>query len=408
MKQDLDRLMEERGLDAAVISGHTYGNPSLVYVLNGAEVSQGIVIKKRDEEPFFIHSPIERDGAVATGLQLINSNRYDFAAILREKEHRLDASVEFYRRIFADLEVQGEVGFYGMADQGKAYLLLKALDAALPDVRVRGEYDQDLFAVARATKDAQEVARIREVGRLTCAVIEATVDFLRRHRVEDETLVTEDGSPLTVGKVKQHISRLLAERRLEDPEGVIFAIGRDAGVPHSKGDPDAPIRLGQTIVYDIFPRRPGGYFFDCTRTFCLGHATPEVEKVYQDVADCVEAVIAATKVGVEARYLQQLTCAFLEERGYATIASDPQTEEGYVHVVGHGVGLALHEEPRFADLPGNTQTLQPGHVFTVEPGLYYPERGYGVRIEDVIWIDEKGGVHNLTELPKQLVVGMGT
>lgn len=406
MRQDLDRLMEERGLDAAVVSGPTYGNPTLAYLLSGAAVSQGIVVKKRGEGPTFIHSPIERDEAAATGLHLVNMAKYDFVSILREKENRLDATVELYRRIFADLGVRGEVGFYGTADQGRAYLLLRALDDALPDLHVRGEYERSLFDVARATKDAGEVTLIREAARLTCEVIQATVDFLRHHRVENETLVTDDGSPLTVGAVKRHIQRFLAERRLEDPEGVIFAIGRDAGVPHSKGCPDDPIRLGQTIVYDLFPRHPGGYFFDCTRTFCLGYATAEVEQVYRDVAECIETVIAAAEVGMEAKRLQQVACAFLEERGHPTVASDPQTEEGYVHVIGHGLGLALHEEPVFSDFPGNVQTLQPGHVFTVEPGLYYPERGYGVRIEDVVWIDEAGTFHNLTDLSKELVIGM--
>jgi Xaa-Pro aminopeptidase len=406
MKEDLDRLMEERGLDAAVVSGHTYGNPTLVYVLNGASVSQGIVVKKRGEGAVFVHSPIERDEAKASGLQLINQNRYNYRAILKEKGSRLDASVELYRRIFEDLDVQGAVGFYGAADQGRAYQLLRALDVALPEVDVRGEYDESVFELARATKDAGEVARIREVGRQTLEVIAATVDFMRQHRVEEKTLVTADGSPLTVGVVKEYILRLLAERRLEDPEGVIFAIGRDAGVPHSKGQAGDPIRLGQTIIYDLFPRRAGGYFFDCTRTFCLGYAPPEVEKIYQDVEACVEAVIDAVEVGVEVKRLQQLTCEFFEERGYKTVASDPQAEEGYIHSISHGMGLAIHEEPFFSDVPSNTTTFQPGHVFTVEPGLYYPERGYGVRIEDVVWIDEQGQLHNLTDFPKQLVVEM--
>ncbi len=404
MKRDLDRLMEERGLDAAVVNGPTYGNPNLVYLLNGAAVSQGIVVKKRGEEPVFLHSPIERDEAKATGLRLVNMARYDFVSILRERGDRLEATVELYRRIFADLEVRGEVGFYGTADQGRAYVFLKALDEALPDVHVRGEYERGLFEVARETKDGAEIAQMREVAHLTCQVMQETVEFLRRHRVRDEVLVTDDGSPLTVGEVKQHILRLLAERRLEDPEGVIFAIGRDAGVPHSKGRPEDPIRLGQTIVYDLFPRRPGGYFFDVTRTFCLGYAPPEVERVYEDVKGCVQAVIEAVGVGVEARRLQQVACAYFEERGHPTVASNSQTEEGYVHLVSHGLGLAIHEEPSFSDVPNNTQTLQPGHVFTVEPGLYYPERGYGVRIEDVIWIDEEGNVVNLTELPRELVV----
>jgi Xaa-Pro aminopeptidase len=406
MKRDLDALMEARGLDAFVVSGRTYGNPSLVYLLNGAAVTQGIVVKKRGEPPVFIHSPIERDEAAASGLPLVNMARYRFTEILRETGDRLKATVELYRRIFADLDVRGEVGFYGMADQGQAYLFLSALAEALPEIHVRGEYDEALLDVARATKDADEVARIREVARLTCEVVEETIAFLRRHRVKDETLVTDDGAPLTVGRVKDYVYQLLARRRLESPEGFIFAIGRDAGVPHSQGRPDDPIRLGQTIVYDIFPQRAGGYYFDLTRTFCLGYAPPEVARVYRDVADCLDAVVAEARVGVEARRLQQVACAFFAERGYPTIAENPETEVGFNHLIGHGLGLAIHEEPVFTDVPSNTRTLQPGHVFTVEPGLYDPDKGYGVRLEDVVWIDDAGQVHNLTPLPKELVVEM--
>jgi Xaa-Pro aminopeptidase len=167
------------------------------------------------------------------------------------------------------------------------------------------------------------------------------------------------------------------------------------------------VTLGQTIVFDIFPCESGsGYFFDMTRTFCVGYAPPEVEAAYRDVKQCVEMLIDAYEVGQEARRYQRMTCEFFEERGHPTVASDSRTEEGYVHSVGHGLGLAIHEEPRFSDNPTNTDVLQPGHVFTCEPGLYYPERGYGIRIEDVIWIDDEGSVHNLTDFPKELVVEM--
>lgn len=406
MKRDIDRLMQERGLDAAVVSGLTYGNPTLAYVLNGAAVSGGIVVKKRGEQAAFIHSPIERDEAAASGLQLINRGKYNVPAILEEKGNMLDTTVELYRRIFAELDVRGEVGFYGMSDQGRAYLLLRALEEALSDVHVRAEYEEGLFDVARATKDEEEIGHVRQVARLTCEVIAETMEFLRRHAVREETLVNADGTPLTVGQVKQQIHRLLAERQLEDPEGVIFAIGYDAGVPHSKGRADDPLRLGQTVVYDLYPRAPSGYFFDVTRTFCLGYAPPEVEQAYRDVADCLDAVAAAVQVGVETKQLQRVACAFLSGRGHVTIAENPQTEEGYNHVVSHGLGLAVHEEPVFADASSNRQTLQPGHLFTIEPGVYYPSRGYGVRLEDVVWLDKTGQLHNLTPLPKQLVVDM--
>jgi len=405
VKNDLNRLMEERNLDALVVSGPAQGNPALYYMTNGASLTRGYVVQRRHEEPMLLCSPMERDEAVASGLAVIGLNKYDFIGILREKEDRLSATIELYRQIFADLAVSGRVGFYGRADQGRAWILLNALDTQLENITVCGDFEVSLIDEARATKEQDEAERIQEIGRRTSRIMQRTIDFLRSHEVGDEMLLQPDGTPLTIGRVHQEINRFIAEEHLEDPEGFIFSIGRDAGVPHSKGRSEDVVALGKTIVFDIFPREAGGgYFFDMTRTFCLGYAPPNIEDAYSDVKACVEMLIGAYEVGQEARSYQQMTCDFFESKGHPTIASDSKTETGYVHSVGHGLGLAIHEEPRFSDAPTNEDVLQPGHIFTCEPGLYYPNLGFGIRIEDVIWIDDGGVVHNLTDFPKELVI----
>ena len=75
--------------------------------------------------------------------------------------------------------------------------------------------------------------------------------------------------------------------------------------------------------------------------------------------------------------------------------ASPVTVRGFVHGLGHGIGLAVHEQPFFSFAPSEIGMLQPGHIFTCEPGLYYPDRELGVRIEDVIWIDSDGAALNL-------------
>ncbi|MBN1813506.1 MAG: aminopeptidase P family protein [Anaerolineae bacterium] len=403
MKQDLDRLMEERGLDAAFVSGTIHGNPAMVYMTNGAGLTKGMVIKKRGEEPLLLCWPMEREVAAESGVATVNLAKYDYTALLREMGDQLSANVEFYRRIFADLDVSGRVGFYGLEDRGRSWVLLNALDAQLDGIEVCGEFDVSLIEAARTTKDADEAARVRQIGRRTCDIIGQTVEFLQSHSVKDDALVQADGSPLTVGRVHEEINRFIAEQRLEDPEGFIFSIGRDAGVPHNKGTLDAVMELGKTIVFDIFPREAGGgYFADVTRTFCLSYAPLEVEKIYQDVYDCQAMVFGAYEAGTGVKRYQQMTCEFFADRGHPTIAADSQTESGYVHTIGHGIGLDVHEEPYFKD--PSTDVLKPGHIFTCEPGLYYPDRGYGVRIEDDVWVDPDGGVHNLTDFPKELVI----
>jgi Xaa-Pro aminopeptidase len=95
---------------------------------------------------------------------------------------------------------------------------------------------------------------------------------------------------------------------------------------------------------------------------------------------------------------------FYEEKGYPTLRKDPRTNSGYVHSLGHGVGLDLHESPRLSDFSKSDEPLQPGYVFTVEPGLYFPDEGMGVRIEDVVAVRSDGTIENLTDVPKDLVI----
>jgi Xaa-Pro aminopeptidase len=410
MQRDLDALMKDRNLDAIVVSGKVTGNAPLIYMLNGARMTQALLVKKRGEAPRLIASPIEREESAAAGYPVILNTRYNYGQLLKQHDGDvLAASVAYQAAIFDDLGVTGRVGVYGARDQGNAYAFLKALDAALPTIEIVGEMDPNLIEAARATKDAAEVARIREVGRRTAAVVRQTVAFLQGHAVDaDEVLRhASEARALTVGDVHTHIHHFITMQGLDDAEGFIFAAGREAAVPHNHGSPGIPLRLGETIIFDIYPREiGGGYFFDMTRTFCLGYAPAAVTRLYQDVMECVAHLRPALQAGEETRRYQQMACAFYEARGHPTIGSDPATLEGYVHGLGHGVGLDIHEAPSFFDYAGNTARLLPGHVITLEPGLYYPDRGMGCRIEDTLYLDEHGEVCNLTDYPYDLVVPM--
>ena len=164
MKQDLDRLMDERDLSAVMISGSSLGNPAMAYLVNGAGISGGYVVKKVGQEPVLFCSPIEREVAASSGLEVVNLSRYNPAQILRDSTDELSASVELHRRIFADMDVSGTVGFYGSADQGRAWLLLGALSERLDGIDVSAEFGPNVLDLARATKDLHEVNRIKDVG----------------------------------------------------------------------------------------------------------------------------------------------------------------------------------------------------------------------------------------------------
>jgi Xaa-Pro aminopeptidase len=413
LKTDLDRLMAERGIDAAIVTGGVHNNASMYYMLDGAHLTRGILVKRRGFDPVLIHQAMERDEAAKSGLQTLDFNDFDYMGLIQESENVLEATVKLYRKIAGELDVAGRVAFYGNAEQGASYSLLAALDEQLDDFDVIGEFENDIFEVARATKDPKEIRRMRQVGEVTATVMREVIDHIRDHQVargsvegrEVEMLVKSDGTPLTIGDVKRFARSRLFVYELEDSEGMIFAIGRDAGVPHSRGGEQDPLCLGQTIVYDLFPRElGGGYFHDMTRTFCLGYAPPEIQQTYDDVRACFDRVMAALEAGAPARRYEELTCEFFEELGHNTHRVNRTTQEGYVHSLGHGVGLDIHERPTFSLSPSNQDVLLPGCVVTVEPGLYYPERGFGVRIEDTVYLDENGAFRNLTDFPKELVI----
>jgi Xaa-Pro aminopeptidase len=409
MKSDIDSLMRDADLDALLISGPGGHNPAMVYFTGIAHITHAYLLKKRDQPPILLHPSMERDEAANTGLQVKNRNEYDFLKLLKEAGgDTIRASAMELQRIFEEFDVSGRVGIYGKHEIGHYFSALRLLEEMIPDVTIVGEAgNTSVLRKARMTKDADEVERIREIGKITTAVVGDVAGFLTSHKTKNGVLVDQKGDVLTIGEVKRRINLWLAMRGADNPEGSIFAIGHDAGVPHSAGKDDDPISIGKTIIFDIFPTEAGGgYYFDFTRTWCLGHAPDEVIKVYKDVLDVYEKVYAAFKPNTACRDYQIMTCELFEEKGHATVLNDPQIQEGYVHSLAHGVGLAVHEGPMFSQAESNEDQLLPGSVITHEPGLYYPERGFGVRIEDTIWVNPDGGIETLAEFPKDLVLKM--
>ena len=406
MKREIDGLMQERGIDVAIITGAVKGNATMYYMVNGAAISHAIVIKKRGEEPVLLCGSMEREEAAASGLKIVDTAKYNIVQMIKDAGGvRKAAFVSYYKAIFEEYGVKGKVAFYGQGDVGRNWEFLRALDAGLSDVEVVGEFSDDIFITARMTKSPKEIDRIRVVGKKTCEVVAHVRDFIKSHKVDGGKFVKADGSPLTIGDCKAEIKMALAARKVIEEVDTIFAIGRDAGIPHSRGNDSDPIELGRTIVFDIFPQEEGGgYFFDMTRTFVFGEASQEILNAYKTLEECYDTVSRTLTVNEDCSAYQTRTCDFFEERGIATPRTDPQVTNGYVHSLGHGIGLNVHEKPTLSDMLGNKDKLIPGSIFTVEPGLYYPDKGYGMRIEDVYYVHEDGTTENLTVFPRDLVV----
>jgi Xaa-Pro aminopeptidase len=398
MKSDLDALMQAKNLDALLVLGAAEHNPPMYYFTGGGHVSEAALVKKRGEEPILFYNDMERDEAAKTGLQTKSLSAYPLQELLKEAGGDLTlVSALRFQRMMNDLGlVKGRVAIFGNVDFGSTFAAVMRLQRLMPDLELVGENSMDsVFIRAMETKDERDVERIRKMGRVTTEVVRRTAEYLTSRDVRaDEVLLKEDGSPLTVGDVHAQIRLWVAELGAELPEGFIFSIGRDAGVPHSTGNPADLMRLGQTIVYDIYPaERGGGYFYDFTRTWSLGYATPEAEELYGQVKEIFNRLLENF----------DLNASFKEHKSQLHTESPL---DGYVHSLGHGVGLYIHERPFSGLTVDDTHRLAPGVIITSEPGLYYPEKGMGFRIEDTLWVRPDGRIEILADYPYDFVLPM--
>jgi Xaa-Pro aminopeptidase len=170
---------------------------------------------------------------------------------------------------------------------------------------------------------------------------------------------------------------------------IIVASGPRSALPHGKAA-GKRIEKGDLVLID-YGSRFQGYHSDETCTVVCGDPTPEQRKVYQVVKDAHDRAIELIRPGIPLRQVDAAARDFIRDRGYG---------DYFGHSLGHGVGLAVHEEP--AVNTENGELVQEGMVFTVEPGIYIPDWG-GVRIEDMVLVTSTGA-ELVTYLPKELTV----
>jgi Xaa-Pro aminopeptidase len=411
MKSDIDALMQEKNLDAIVVVGNAENNPPMYYMTGGGHVSAATFIKKRGEKAVLYCNDMERDEAAKSGLDIRLYSRFPIPKLMKETNGDFDRIPALrFQHIFEDVDLtSGRVGIYGNVEISNTISMLAQMQALLPEIEIVGEPGADsIFLHAMETKSEDEVERIREMGKYTTEVVRLTADFLTSCDVrDDEVLLKDDGTPLTIGDVKRKINLWLAERDAVPSEGFIFALGHDAGVPHSMGNPTDLMRLGQTIVFDIYPQeRGGGYFYDFTRTWSLGYATPEAQELYNQVHEIYDKVLDNMDLNAPFKEYQRMTCEYFESKGHKSPLNMTAPQDGYVHSLGHGVGINIHERPFSGFQVGDDHRLAPGVVITVEPGLYYPEKGMGFRIEDTYWVRPDGKMELLADYPYDFVLEM--
>jgi Xaa-Pro aminopeptidase len=266
----------------------------------------------------------------------------------------------------------------------------------LDELGVRLEVEPDPFWPEREIKTAAEVRAITVALRAAEAGLAAGIAALQGCRIARDGWLRRDGRRFTAEDLRAAVNtRILAEGCL--PSHTVCAPGDQAVDPHEEGH--GPIRAHTPVVMDIFPRSERtGYYGDLTRTVVRGRASDALRTVYALVHEGVRLGHRRVEPGADGIAIHREIQDLFAARGYRTGAMDGRMQ-GFFHGKGHGLGLQIHEPPSIS-IRGTR--LRPGHVVTVEPGLYYLGLG-GVRIEDVARVTASGSV-NLTRAPKVLEV----
>jgi Xaa-Pro aminopeptidase len=400
MLSDLDRLMHDRGIDAVVVPMHESSHAAFRWISRSAKVTRGYVIKRLDHAPILLTYPMERDEASATGVKTRLVHDFGYDQIFKSAANAVEAYAAFFDAVLRELGSGKTIAFVGNLPFHIYHGVAEAMEGK--DWKIYRSGGEDLTQLARKRKEAWEIEMIASVGARTEAVVDRVRRILRQCVPERDELRYR-GEVLTLGHLKQLVSSEIARLGMAEDHETILSQGRDAAVPHSRGDAAAVVRPSVPIVLDIFPSdRDSGYFFDLTRTFCVGPIPEELRRIHADVLAAFQLAADEMRAGMAASTYQALVCDFFEARGYATTRSNPKTLEGYVHSLGHGVGLEIHEKPFFGLSANNRDVIEVGDVVTIEPGLYFPERAIGVRIEDTLVVRGDGRVESLCRSDRSL------
>ncbi len=237
----------------------------------------------------------------------------------------------------------------------------------------------DALSALRLCKDPAEIQKMKRAVKVAQDALEAVIPFIKVGMTEKEI-----AAELNVQLLKHG-----SESELPFPP--IVSAGPNSANPHASPS-DRKIQRGDLLVVD-WGATVDGYISDLTRTFAVGEVEAELKKIAEIVLKANVAGRAAGKAGVPCAEVDKAARDVIEQAGYGKY---------FTHRTGHGIGMESHEEPYMRG--DNMQLLAPGMAYTVEPGIYLPERG-GVRIEDNVVVT-KDGVEVLSDMPREIrVVG---
>ncbi len=259
--------------------------------------------------------------------------------------------------------------------------------------KIRLQPTNGLFWPEREAKNAEELRLMRRALAITEKGMARAMEVLRASKPKGKKLFWS-GKSLTSELLRAEIDTAIL-RAGGLPANTIVAGGDQACDPHERGR--GPLFANSLIILDIFPRdAASGYFGDMTRTVVRGRASEKQRDLWETVRAGQEMALKKMKPGADGLKLHNAIKKLFADRGYPTEVRKGR-QVGFFHGTGHGLGLEIHEYPRF-----QKTVFKKGQVLTVEPGLYYPGLG-GVRLEDVAVLTDTG-IRLLSRFEKRLEI----
>ena len=268
MKRDIDALLRERGLSAALILRGETPNPTFRFMAGppAAHITSAILVCRPGQKPHLVHAMMERDSAEATGFELSDFGAHGFRKILEDEGSRDRAMARLLSKVLDESGREGSGAGQRIRRSGTELPhdqpASRIGSRTLRSPRTRTSGSSTARAPPRSRTKSTRSARSPDLRRAYARVREV----IGGGRLDGGKLKDAEGW-VTIGRLRREIRRVFFEADLEEPHGNIIAMGRDAGVPHNIGNDGDVLEEGRSIVIDLYPvQAGGGYYFDVTRT----------------------------------------------------------------------------------------------------------------------------------------------
>jgi len=369
----LDDAIASAGAKAYVAYGSSL-DADMRYLTRFRTTDPVVFLQKAGEKGTIIVSQMEAERAARESIAVpVTRAQAGLTEIVKEEKNRWRA----YARMIANLA-------------GGDLLVPPQFPAAL--ARELGAFskvivDDDTVLKLRAVKTDEEIAAIGRVQEATEAAMGGAISSISLSKAR-KGILYRGKVPLTSEILQKEVALALLERGCRAVDTII-SCGEDSAIPHIRGS--GPLREGESIILDIFPQdEETGYTADMSRTVVKGEPSPELAEMFDAVRGAQSLAATLVRPGATGAEIHGRVVDYFTEHGFESNTT------GFIHNLGHGVGLDVHELPVLG--PGGG-ALAAGNVITLEPGLYYPGRG-GIRLEDM-GVVTPDGFRDLTRMPRE-------